>query len=96
MGKGIKKRERLQHVNVARIGVPLTKAASSQRSQLQASHIKDEPKAANPSIRGKKSAYQHAPTLERIDQSDLSLYHEVEHYPEQNKLNTLFSLSIHV
>ncbi len=33
---------------------------------------------------------------EKLKPTDLSLYDEVAHYPEQSKIRSMFSLSIHV
>jgi hypothetical protein len=45
----------------------------------------------------RQEAYQRAyEKFEKIEKTDLSLYKQVEQFPEQNRLNQLFAISIRV
>ncbi len=81
-------------MNVTNVGISLATGAV-HHSQSIASHKKH---AGNvkPFNDIKQGSYQHAENVERVNHFDLSVYKEVEKYPEQSKINDLLSLSVHV
>ena len=58
---------------------------------------KPQSNECTPTLNVKQESYHYAYSkLEKLKSTDLSLYEEVEQYPESSSLKEMFSLSIHV
>jgi hypothetical protein len=81
-------------MNVTRGVVSLPANYSNKNKQVSVHETPKKPAAVSTIKQGQ---YQHAyQKVERLERMDLSLYEEVEHYPEQSRVNQLFHVSIHV